>query len=1192
MMIKDIAIICSLILTLSLASISVSPVSNSIALDGSAIAPASITDLYYYEFSNGLKAFAASNRSPVIYPMKLFDSSGQVVCTAVSPIGGNDWTVLLKDTLRIYILHRTGSGEKVVRFTIQNIAGVYSTNAGSVYPFSNTHVEIDQCPGEPYIYLLSQSSTKIVSRVSTSSMSIVASSVSVGMFVSFGITLDCRSSDSLLLMTELFGYSATFDRTNMHLIKQFNWAETGKKANGGLLENLDERVSYYYGYNAADWTQTFVWSVFHDEDHPSIPYHPKFLSEFVSVVWSVRHPPLNFGTYQYLGLVDDYVAQIQFFTKFNLYPVQTLALTFRVLSFSVRGLQWSTANSALFGVISGESNNNFHSYRITLDNCYVRDSNRVCIQCKPGTVRYLLQPLGDCQPNNVPGIGLVKGMVPQSLAACLEPSCLACYADHSTCQMCDPGSNCVVPVPFVSPYSCSDLATIPDSMGCDPWSQEVKSCRSQGCEDCRLDYTKCTRCSRSMGFALVEFLCVDINTMDLGLGINQATGEPARCLSKNCQLCRDDHRYCTLCDTESGFHLILNRCTAKQSTQFFEIIKAAATPGGKGIEIVFDSIVKTSGQLLTFFELELYSKEDRLITDDEKFFSMNVRKDGFQLDLLIQENFIDGYLEIYPRSEAVLLLSTLFEPEDKALELVATFPIVIKPLSILNSPDTRKFLDSFNLTISFASQARVGLAALLVSNPFVAVMLDKLFCDLGYLRLVGAQNQTYTRIAFQMIGNLRDIPFLDLNLFKKLPKEKGCRTSKEFVENDVQCGMLGNYGSDLSYLLVILAICTGITILGVFCLKRIGRRLRSLKDIRSIGAGVCTLLLRLARFLLKSLQVRFFFLKMDAVVLDILFFSFMNIFTFNKTISLEAGLATSLLSVLFYVGYCCSLWMFAKSIRIAMASKESCNQATVSGHRELLFFQLKRMKSPLKFVRQAFEGLYYCPESPSNLIFPLVSILRYAAIALLLSAFNRDVWYIPFGCATIELVFYLYALRSAVKESRLENWLEQFNSFIHVIYNILGIISFTEFSQRSKLALDLTMLTVVAMKVLVNGILLLIAILFTLTSIANLIIKELRSRLQRKPGNSVHPHAKPKVLTESKANTIIQSTKLQINSSKLITSKPKMLKRPFPATINASLKQVQSQSQRLSVKLAVDSKPNQERRPSKHIALLSKSQKS
>ena len=435
-------------------------------------------------------------------------------------------------------------------------------------------------------------------------------------------------------------------------------------------------------------------------------------------------------------------------------------------------------------------------------------------------------------------------------------------------------------------------------------------------------------------------------------------------------------------------------------------------------------------------------------------------------------------------------------------------------------------------------------------------MLDKLFCDLGYLRLVGAQNQTYTRIMFQMIGNLRDIPFLDFNLFKKLPKEKKCLTSKEFTENDVKCGMLGNYGSDLSYLLIILAISAGITVLGKIFLKRMKKEIKIRKDIRSMKAGIYSLFLKFGRFLLKTLQIRFFFLKMDAVVLDALFFSFMNIFTFSKTVPSEAGLASSLLSISFYFGYCCTLWVFAKYVYKATvtANQESENQKTGKRPKVPVFLQLKRFKSPFDFVRPAFEGLYYCPENPSNLGFPLISIVRYASIALVLSGFNRRVWFIPFGCVTIELAFYFYATRFPVKESRMENLVEQFNSFVHVIYNILGIISFTEFSQRAILALDVAMLSVVATKVLVNGILLLIAILFTLISVTKKVIKELRNRLQKKPANSIYPIAKPKIISDSATGAFTNSTKLQTNASKHMGFPLKLLKNKPHAGSTSSIR--------------------------------------
>ncbi len=62
-------------------------------------------------------------------------------------------------------------------------------------------------------------------------------------------------------------------------------------------------------------------------------------------------------------------------------------------------------------------------------------------------------------------------------------------------------------------------------------------------------------------------------------------------------------------------------------------------------------------------------------------------------------------------------------------------------------------------------------------------------------------------------------------------------------------------------------------------------------------------------------------------------------------------------------------------------------------------------------------------DDPSKVYFPLLSIIRYAVIASVLAAFNRNTRYIPFGCTVIEFAFYIYALKTAVKESKLENWI-------------------------------------------------------------------------------------------------------------------------------------------------------------------------
>ena len=1179
MMIKDLVLICGFLLTYCAASVQITPVSTNTGTGNTAMETMTLGN-YYYEFNTGLKAFTWAGMFPNAQPIKLFSRTGQLLTTALSSLSSIVYSVMMKDPLKIYILHRTGSDERVVQFTIQDLAGVYSTNSpGSTHIFTSSHQNLAQCRGESYFYLLNQLPTKIVSKVDPSTMLKVLSSASTPALISNGECLDCRTGSSLIVVSEDLGNTVTFDRTNMNVMKVITWSLAGRKIYGGVMESLDERVSYFFGALVSGGSK-YICSVYLDEDHPSIPGVPRYLSSFITLNYYPEHVPLDFGVFQFVGLVSGSSSDLHLYAKYYLDLIQTLTLSFVPLSPTVNGVEWSSSNAAHFGFINLDANYNFHTYKLTFDNCYIRDANAICIECRPGYYRYPVTALADCQPNTTPGLGIVKLVYPPTLALCLVASCVSCYQDHSTCQQCDPGSSCVIAIPYIPPFSCADPLSIPEFMGCDLRTSLVRSCRSEGCLSCKADFNRCMKCSISMGFVLEDGSCVDVNTKKLGVGIDVSTGGSANCLVKDCLLCRNDHRYCTACNSQSGYELFMGECIVRSETQFVELVKAASGPGGSGIEFVFNGLVKTSGYLLTYFRLNLYDADRNLVTNDVKKFDLTPNRDGFNLEVLLPGNLLEATLEIDIRSDSVYILSSLIEPLDQDKRLYVAFPIVVKPVNLLNEPQTKGFLQSFNITLTSFSQSRVALAALLVSNPFVAIMLDKLFCDLAYLRLVGAQNLTYTKVMFQMIGSLRDNPILRLNPFEKLAIERGCSVSREFAENDVKCGLLANYGSDLIYLLITLAFCICISVVAFFTLKKINAKLKTLRESRLASASLLTLLFKLLRYVLKSLGVGFFFMKMDGNVLDILFFSLINIFAYQKSPPMIVGLAVSLLFILFYLGYCIVLFVFARRVRAAVEKTETDpnRKQKSSGLRKPLFNQLKGSAVGYHFVKQMFKGLYYCPQNLFNLNFPLVSIGRYASIALVLSGFNGKVWYIPFGCVIVETAFFAYALRAAVKASKLENWVEQFNSFIHVIYNVLGILSFAGESHRSRFAFDLLMLTTVGSKIVVNGLLFLTWIISAVYSIIADIIREFRGkRTQKLKTASVHPIAKPEPPSQSKVSSIMQKVlpegKTPLRSSDKVSPSLKVIIASQPPTNNASLKLIQGRKVPMTHSIASVSKP-------------------
>ena len=380
--------------------------------------------------------------------------------------------------------------------------------------------------------------------------------------------------------------------------------------------------------------------------------------------------------------------------------------------------------------------------------------------------------------------------------------------------------------------------------------------------------------------------------------------------------------------------------------------------------------------------------------------------------------------------------------------------------------------------------------------------------------------------------------------------ETNCKVSKAFSDNDVQCGLLGNYGDDLTFLLITLAINICMTVIGMFTLKRINKKIKDNKDKKGLKVKAFVILLSFARSALNTLDIRFFVLKLDGNVLEIIFFGLMNIFTFSYSVPMLIGLLVSLVAILYYVFYCYVLWMFARQLRQAIENRDNNSDKKKAGE---LLEAVETSKFRFRFVSLTFDGFRYPLMSTTHVFFPIASLIRYILIAMILATLNGNPKYIPFGCTVIEFAFYIYALKTAVKESKLENWIEQFNSFVHVIYNILGIISFSEFAQDNRLLLDYSMLLTFSAKFGVNATIIVLGILLVLYDLIASIARVFKGRCSGKKESTVRPLAKQVLLLSNPrpgfAKIVLTGSNKQL-SKKTVTSQRNLPKQRRASQFN------------------------------------------
>jgi hypothetical protein len=172
------------------------------------------------------------------------------------------------------------------------------------------------------------------------------------------------------------------------------------------------------------------------------------------------------------------------------------------------------------------------------------------------------------------------------------------------------------------------------------------------------------------------------------------------------------------------------------------------------------------------------------------------------------------------------------------------------------------------------------------------------------------------------------------------------------------------------------------------------------------------------------------------------------------------------------------IFKFTKQLSETLENKENLRKNSEKKKEILKVVKVKKLR--FRIISILFEGYKYPLLSPGSVYFPLFSMMRYVGIAITLAVLNSKPKYIPYGCCMVECIFYLYAINNQVKQSTMENRIEHFNSFIHIVYNLLAALAYTHISTDYNRQLDLAMISIVSIKIAVNLLIVAYALLATL----------------------------------------------------------------------------------------------------------------
>ena len=682
------------------------------------------------------------------------------------------------------------------------------------------------------------------------------------------------------------------------------------------------------------------------------------------------------------------------------------------------------------------------------------------------------------------------------VAPCSSPGCVHCQTDISVCSGCDASSDY-----FLNGTFCLKPPEISDGFGVDRASNQLATCASVGCLDCRMDKKECHRCDLSNGYVLnPDSKACWTPSSGQGLKLLDNSSQPC---SGGCLMCRNNYEICTQCDTAKGYILANSKCLPPLDMQ---LISTSYDFSTRTASITFsESIMEfetTKWNISLKFLLdkkshELQKSKEAIISKTTKGFDIVLDVSFISTEASLIINFTDSH--IFSSN-----YDSTYESQTVHVERVRLAPMNNK------SEIIGKWFIVFLSSLGFAS-----LVFLTAYNPAISRMMLKLFSNMTYKLYLAGPILFYPDIIFRNANQFSLVPIRGINLFKLMkPDDEQCEVSDVLKRNDAGCNILANYGEDLIVIYCTLLINLIISISWKIVKKKYNiidktrnsqNEQNKVNQIESNNSSTIhlnssspaldqtteTVVIPGWTENLKSANkyygIRFFLIMMEGFQLRCLIFCVMNAAYFNLPLSgwNTAGFLTSVLWISSYLA------LGIVGVKLAKCIWEKLEKIRESGGSKM------ETTTPLEksidiegerygFFSMLFDG-FETPPLKSELYFPLFTLFRSIGISLCVSLLsNNDVlqlWIVFW----IEIGYFFTVLRLNVKASRLEMTSDLFGGFANAFYMLLKLISITNLTEyRRQEVLGVIAASVIIFELVLNSI-------YLLSTVIVMIVQRIRS---------------------------------------------------------------------------------------------------
>jgi len=608
-----------------------------------------------------------------------------------------------------------------------------------------------------------------------------------------------------------------------------------------------------------------------------------------------------------------------------------------------------------------------------------------------------------------------------------------------------------------SSNTCVFSEMIPKGNGVDPSTNTIVACQDPKCVQCKSDYKKCTVCDTASGYFLdaTTSKCVIKTSIPNYQGVDSSSGTIMPCQIDNCAACTDNYKVCKRCVDGRKLH-VSGFCYRSE-----------------GISIINTGYQSSNSMAYVFFNQEI-SKQSASTTSHLKFSSTSSSTESQVIVPNIQNSLSLMNIVLYKEGQVCkdcirqtsLSETTVSSPKTLAFIVAFNQPVYKGTLHLFNikatqpsvfSSDLKSIVESNDILIddvySRTDQAFTRfmvfsdwLAAIcksahmfwfrLLAGAFAgpsALLFHEMISSLAYLKMLTGVFQLYPSHflrSFVQYGSY--FPFFRQNLGGD---NFECNLSVNLRLEEFYCGLFQNYGANMIILLVLLVVCSGISIA-----TRIVMNKKNL-DYEQSTTG----LLKWANM---AYGLPLFFDFLEGAMLELLIYSILNIWYMHNASHMIVGIIFSFIALLLLIGKTYLLFSLTHSTYDLTKAAQELDQPTAS---TTLSAVIEHSNTFPRYLHRHFANYRFSTDRAPLYVFQAVlasgkKVVQGFFIVALSGAPQGQLIFL----LVIEMFFLLLMIAFRARASLLITILELLQHSFPALFIIVKLISTTDMTEQNR----------------------------------------------------------------------------------------------------------------------------------------------